>query len=67
MWLHFIHGDADPVIPVSESRKMAEALKEEGADVRYVELPGVGHNAWERAYGDEALWEWLFQQRRAVR
>ena len=65
--IRIFHGDADPVIPVSESRKMAEALKEEGADVRYVELPGVGHNAWERAYGDEALWEWLFQQRRAVR
>jgi len=65
--IRIFHGDADPVIPVSESRKMAEALKQEGADVSYVEFPGAGHNAWDRAYGDEALWEWLFQQRRAVR
>jgi predicted peptidase len=65
--IRIFHGDADPVIPVSESRKMAEALEQEGADVRYVEFPGVGHNAWDHAYGDEALWEWLFQQRKAVR
>jgi len=62
--MRLFHGDADPVIPVSESRMMAAALKQEGADVRYVEFPGVGHNAWDRAYGDEALWEWLFRQRR---
>jgi len=63
--IRLFHGDADPVIPVSESRRMAEALKSEGADVRYVEFRGAGHNAWDRAYGDEALWEWLFRQHRA--
>jgi len=63
--IRIFHGDADPVIPVAESRRMAEALKKEGADVRYVEFPGVGHNAWERAYGDAGLWVWLFQQHRA--
>jgi predicted peptidase len=65
--IRLVHGDADPVIPVSESRRMAEALKSEGADVKYTELPGVGHNAWDRAYGDAALWEWLFQQHQATR
>jgi predicted peptidase len=64
--IRLFHGDADPVIPVSESRRMGEALKLEGADVQYVEFPGVGHNAWERAYGDEALWDWLFKQHRAT-
>jgi predicted peptidase len=60
--IRLFHGDADPVIPVSESRMMAEALTREGADVRYVEFPGVGHNAWDRAYGDAELWDWLFRQ-----
>jgi predicted peptidase len=41
---------------------MAEALKSEGAEVTYIELAGVGHNAWDRAYGDAELWRWLFQQ-----
>jgi len=64
--IRLFHGDADTVIPVSESRRMAEALKAEGADVQYVEFPGAGHNAWDRAYGDEALWTWLFLQRKAA-
>ena len=63
--IRIFHGDADPVIPVEESRRMADDLKKEGADVRYVELPGVGHNAWDRAYGNAELWDWLFKQRRA--
>jgi predicted peptidase len=60
--IRMVHGDADPVIPVTESRRMAEALKNEGADATYVELAGVGHNAWERAYADTDLWQWLFRQ-----
>lgn len=61
------HGDADPVIPVDESRRMVEQLRREGADVRYSEYLGVGHNAWDRAYGDPELWRWLLVQRRAAR
>lgn len=59
------HGDVDPVIPVSESRRMVEQLRREGADVRYNEYAGVGHNAWDRAYADPELWQWLLMQRRA--
>jgi predicted peptidase len=60
--IRIFHGDADQVIPVAEARRMAENLEKEGADAQYVELAGVGHNAWDRAYGDAALWEWLFHQ-----
>ena len=60
--IRMFHGDADPVIPVIESQRMAEALKNEGADVNYIEFAGVGHNAWDRAYGDPELWQWLFRQ-----
>jgi predicted peptidase len=60
--IRMFHGDADPVIPVTESRRMAEALKNEGADATLVEFAGVGHNAWDRAYGDAELWQWLFRQ-----
>lgn len=58
------HGEADPVVPVEESRAMAAALEAAGADVRYTELEGVGHNAWDPAYGSEELPRWLFAQRR---
>jgi predicted peptidase len=62
LWI--CHGDADPVIPVDESRTMVERLRAEGAEVHYNEYPGVGHNAWDRAYGDTEMWRWLFAQRR---
>jgi predicted peptidase len=62
--IRMFHGDADPVIPVEESRRMAENLAHEGADARYVEYPGIGHNAWDRAYGDAETWAWLFAQRK---
>lgn len=58
------HGADDSVIPASESRRMHEELRLRNAPVRYTEYPGVGHNAWDPAYGDPALWEWLFAQHR---
>jgi predicted peptidase len=62
VWM--VHGDADSVVPVEESRRMAAALKAAGAQVTYRELPGVNHNSWDPGFADEALPKWLFQQRR---
>lgn len=59
-----VHGDADPVVPIEESRRMAAALRTAGGAVTYRELPGVGHNAWDPGFGDPALAAWLFAQRR---
>ncbi len=62
IWI--FHGDADSAIPVEQSRGMASALEALGADVRYTELPGVDHNAWDPAYESEELLVWLFAQKR---
>lgn len=56
------HGDADPAVPVSESRHMVEALKAAGAGVRYTEYPGVGHNSWDKAYAEPELMTWLLSK-----
>ncbi len=58
------HGDADRTVPVTESRRMVDALTRAGSDVRYTEYPGVGHNAWDRTYADPALWQWLLAHER---
>lgn len=58
------HGSADAVVPVTESRKMAEALKAIGNPVRYSEYEGVAHNSWDRAYAEPELVAWLLAQRR---
>lgn len=63
VWI--VHGGADPVVPVSESRRMHEALEAAGATARYRELPGTGHNSWDAAFADPEMIHWLFAQSRA--
>jgi predicted esterase len=40
---YVVHGDADPTVPVTQSRTMVEAGKKAGADIVYVEVPGGNH------------------------
>jgi predicted peptidase len=60
VWI--FHGDADDTVPVEESRKMAQALQAAKANVHYTEYPGVGHNAWDKAYAEPELVPWLLAQ-----
>ncbi len=63
LWL--FHGDADTAIPVAHARRITENFRRQGCDVTYTEYPNAGHAIWDRAYGDENLWTWLFQQKLA--
>jgi predicted peptidase len=56
-------GEADKTVPPERSRGMIQALKEAGAQPKYTEYPGVGHNSWDKAYGTPELYEWLLTQR----
>jgi predicted peptidase len=58
------HGEADRIVPVSESRQMVAALKAAGGNVRYSEYEGVGHNVWLNAASESELLPWLLKQRR---
>ena len=58
------HGDADRAVPVGRSRTMVAAIRQWDPEVRYTELPGVGHDSWKQAYGEHGLLPWLFAQRR---
>lgn len=63
VWI--FHGADDNVISPDQSRRMYAALIAHHGDVRYTEYDGVGHDVWDRAYGEPALPKWLFAQRRA--
>jgi dipeptidyl aminopeptidase/acylaminoacyl peptidase len=41
-----VHGVKDDVVPVSQSRQMAEALRAAGGRVEIHEMAGVGHANW---------------------
>ena len=58
-----VHGGADNVVPVAQSRTMIEALKAAGANPHYTELDGVGHDSWTPAYNDpKGPLPWMFEQ-----
>ena len=65
--VRLFHGADDPVVPADESRRLAAALAARRADVVYTEYPHAGHVAWVPAFETEALWTWLFRQRRRAR
>jgi poly(3-hydroxybutyrate) depolymerase len=58
------HGDADGTVPVKGSRDMVTALKAVGSTVQYSEYPGVGHDAWTMTYANEAVIDWLFENKK---
>ncbi len=57
VWI--FHGTDDPRVPVSESRRMAEAMRAFGRRVRYSEYRNVGHNSWDKAYDEPDFFPWL--------
>jgi predicted peptidase len=60
------HGDADKNVPVTESRRMVDALKTLKAEPKYTEYKGAAHFICDRAYDEAALPAWLFAQRLKV-
>jgi predicted peptidase len=61
------HGEVDPAVSVTESRRAADAFKAVGGDVRYTEFLGSGHNVWDATYASLQFQEWLFAQHRGAR
>jgi predicted peptidase len=59
------HGDADTVVSIDQSKKMVEALKAIGGDVKFTVYPGVGHDSWSQTYKDPQLYEWFLSHRRS--
>jgi predicted peptidase len=57
------HGEKDASIPVSESENMVVKLREMGYDVTFTKYPDVGHNAWNKAYTTDALYDWFVAQK----
>ena len=38
-----MHGDKDPLVPIGQSRELADALKAAGVEVRFETIPAAGH------------------------
>jgi len=62
--VRLFQGAIDPVVPVQSMRHWNAILQEAGARVEYTEYPRVRHNAWDSAYQDASIFDWLDQFRR---
>jgi predicted peptidase len=59
------HGDADPTVPLEQSRKMVDATRAAGNDrVRFDVIKGGKHDTWSEFYANDYFYSWLFAQRR---
>ena len=56
------HGGRDDVVQTKRSRVMIEAIKKAGGSPRYTEYENMGHGVWGRAYRDDEVLKWLFEQ-----
>jgi pimeloyl-ACP methyl ester carboxylesterase len=63
--VHLFQGDADPLVPVQQTRDWVAKLKQAGTKtVDYDEYPGVLHNSWDKAYEDAQIFKWFDQYKR---
>jgi predicted peptidase len=58
------HGQADPIVPVSESQVLVDALQACGGDAKLTVYPDAGHDVWTRTYDDSRLYQWFLEHRR---
>jgi dipeptidyl aminopeptidase/acylaminoacyl peptidase len=55
----------DKTVPVAESERLIEAVRNAGGNTRLTVLSGEGHNICKLVCDRSDLWEWLFQHRRS--
>jgi predicted peptidase len=62
------HGAKDNLVPLSESERMVNALKQVGNQtVKLTVYPEAGHDSWTETYNNPGLYEWLLQHRITAR
>lgn len=59
------HGGKDPVVPMSESERMVEAMKKAGCeDVKLTVYPEAKHDSWTETYSTPELYDWFLKHER---
>ena len=56
-----LHGDNDKTVNVENTRYLVRMLQRWGYDVRYIEVPGKGHEGLDK---DDIVYPWLLQHTR---
>lgn len=56
------HGEEDRTVPPLRTAQMVRMVKKAGGNVKHTTYPKVGHDSWNKAYGEALTWFWLFKQ-----
>ena len=56
------HGDCDDIVPIHESINMLKKINMNGGNAQLKICYGVGHNAWDYAYTDDSLIDWMMEK-----
>lgn len=62
--IRIFHGADDEVVPPKGSELMAGALQDYGGKAELTLYAGVGHNSWDKTYGDTEVIKWLLAQKK---
>ncbi len=59
------HGELDPVVPLDESRRMIEILRQVGNVAKFTIYPLALHDVWTRTYRGTELFGWFLKHTRS--
>ena len=59
------HGDKDPVVPLEESQRMVNYMKQFGVkEVKFTIYPDAQHDCWTQTYSKPELFAWFLEHSR---
>ena len=62
MWL--FHGELDQTHPVQRTLDIYDLLSPINKNIKLTIYNGVGHNCWDKTYGNHEIYEWLLSHNR---
>ena len=64
LWIQ--HGDKDFIVPISESEKVVNAIRKckKKANLIFTVIKGGNHSSVEQLFHEDAMYDWLFAQKR---
>jgi predicted peptidase len=60
VWI--FHGALDDIIPLENTAKVVQKLRDLGGDVSYTVYPLAGHDSWTETYLNEELYQWMLSK-----
>ena len=62
------HGEKDTTVPIEQSARLVEALKQAGSTtVDFTRYPEAGHDSWTETYNNPKLYDWFLSHKRSDR